>query len=494
MPQFRTVVAARDDLRINRELELLASTLAAVDIGPGAPDLADDRDRLVTAIRFYLIPRMVDPAIPMTVVLVGPTGSGKSTLVNSLTARDLTKTGAIRPTTTAPVVLTSEDNVPKYETVAGVPCDVVAGSAPILDSMVLVDTPDIDSTAVDHRAVAEALVDSADVVVFVTSALRYADDVAWQVLRRARERGVDVIHVLNRVVSTNSGAVVDYKARLREEGFADELVTIPEHHLHDDGQRIPSLAVRSLARRLATIAANRAHASNSTLMRVRDVTLRQIADLARSIAERSEGVEALSAELSLTLATNAAGLDFAETAPRVVDAPPGPTGRWATLRWRRRHRLDDEAIRSIEGDVIDGITAVVLGSIRLWAIEHEAAMDLDLVSVPRTIRARVEGWVRFVARMVSEHSSAEPILLEAALFQTSLGDTLGSAVERLAGADAPDLVGRARRELETRVGSIYDEIARLIVTSHRDRLGELDATGVRGALGTVMATPSLIDA
>jgi hypothetical protein len=84
--------------------------------------------------------------------------------------------------------------------------------------MTFIDTPDIDSTAVHHRVVAEALVDVADVVVFVTSGIRYADGVPWEVLRRALSRGATVIPVLNRVGAGSVGLVTDYTHRLEDAG------------------------------------------------------------------------------------------------------------------------------------------------------------------------------------------------------------------------------------------------------------------------------------
>jgi energy-coupling factor transporter ATP-binding protein EcfA2 len=487
------VVAAREHRRIGAELGSLASALATVDIGPGAADLADDRDRLVTALRSYLIPRIMDPSGPLTVVLAGPTGSGKSTLVNSLTGRDLAETGALRPTTTSPVALTAPDKRSAFASIGGVPCDVIIGSAPILESMVLIDTPDIDSTARDHRVAAETLIDHADVVIFVTSALRYADDVAWQVLRRAGARGIEVIHVLNRVSADNTGAVVDYRARLRAEGLEQDLVTIPEHHVPVDGQ-IPSLAVRSLARRLARIAAARAETSSSIVTRVRDVTLRQVADLANALAVRNEDLDALSAEVDLSLGARAGRLDLSDAAPGVVDAPPEPGRRMAMWRWRRRNRPGDERLEAIEAEVIDAIAAVVHGDVRSWAGNADAVGDIDLVSIQHSIRIKVEGWVRFVSRMVWEVGVRDPGLLEVVVLQAALGVESTLAVERLSGDDALALIARATRELETRVGSIYDAVAGHVVASHRDRLGRMDDTDLRNALGTVMAAPSLIDA
>ena len=69
------------------ELSRLAEGLEDLDTKAAAmlvPDLVDERDRIVRAIRGYLAPRLTDPDRPMTVVVAGPTGSGKSTTLASL--------------------------------------------------------------------------------------------------------------------------------------------------------------------------------------------------------------------------------------------------------------------------------------------------------------------------------------------------------------------------------------------------------------------------
>ena len=52
----------------------------------------------------------------------------------------------------------------------------------------LVDVPDIDPVEHANRALADRLVEAADLCVFVTTATRYADRVPWAVLDRVRER------------------------------------------------------------------------------------------------------------------------------------------------------------------------------------------------------------------------------------------------------------------------------------------------------------------
>lgn len=262
------MAAPRDLTRLGDELDRLAGELEALDLRASSSRLSAERDRLSRTIRSYLVPRARDPEARLMVVFAGPTGSGKSTLINSLTGLEISLAGPLRPTTTGPIVLTDRSAPPGHDNIAGVECEVVVGGAPILESVVLVDTPDIDSTSTDHRGMAEALIDSADVVVFVTSALRYADAIPWQILRRAESRGTDVIHVLNRVGSSTRGAVIDFRSRLDGAGLDDDLLTVPEHRMPAGAQTLPAVSVRSLRSRLARLAVDRAATAQRTFGRV----------------------------------------------------------------------------------------------------------------------------------------------------------------------------------------------------------------------------------
>ena len=256
-------ISAADDL--TSELEELARAVEGLVFGDDPPGLihARERDRIVTTVRSYLLPRMLNPSTPLLVVFAGPTGAGKSTLLNSLSGIEISETGPLRPTTTQPVILAGD--VSGYERVAGVECVVVEGKAPILGSMTLVDTPDLDSTALAHRVAAEVMIDNADVVVFVSSALRYADLVPWEVLRRARSRGAPVIHVLNRVSSSTRGALADYRDRLGREGADGDILVVHEHHLSGSSS-VPSVVVRSLRRRLMAQVEN-SHSERAEIVR-----------------------------------------------------------------------------------------------------------------------------------------------------------------------------------------------------------------------------------
>jgi energy-coupling factor transporter ATP-binding protein EcfA2 len=491
------VVALRDTNPVDDALQELAGALESLDLGSDLDHFDAERNRLVSTIRSYLIPRALDPSMPATVVFAGPTGSGKSTLVNSLSGRDVASTGAIRPTTTHPLVLASDHVAPDYEEIGGVPCRVVSGEAPVLGSMVLVDTPDIDSAVVEHRAVAERLVDHADVVVFVTSALRYADDVPWQVLRRAEARGTDVVNVLNRVGSATSGAIVDFRSRLRAEGLDDDVVTVPEHHLPDRGFRVPSTAIRSLARRLAGIAADREQRGANTFDRVLRVVVDQTKSLMRQIDDWVDETDSLEAELAIYLTDRASRLDLKGIADGLYEPPPAEGGRRAIRKWRSANRSSREEVAAREKTIVDRLVAAVQADLSRW-IAAERTLDVTpgdmLARLGPVIRATAEGWVRYVARIAEEIDAPEPWLTEAALIHSATAAEETRAVDALLGELSSVLVERARRELLGRLDLIYEHGGNHVVESARASRGSLDVSGLRAALGAVGSTLAPVDA
>jgi hypothetical protein len=140
---------------------------------------------------------------PLVVLLLGPTGAGKSTLFNTIAERAASPTGVLRPTTRTAIVLAHPDDVESLHegTLAGIGAERlrVATDPSIARGLALVDAPDIDSVEHANRELADRLVEAADLCLFVTTATRYADRVPWLVLGRVRERGLPLVVVVNRL-------------------------------------------------------------------------------------------------------------------------------------------------------------------------------------------------------------------------------------------------------------------------------------------------------
>ncbi|MDX6207882.1 MAG: hypothetical protein QOF82_1168 [Frankiales bacterium] len=193
----------------------LRRVVEAAPMCPGLPTAVTGghlREELLATLDDQVLPRLTRPGAPVLVVVAGPTGAGKSTLVNSLVRAPVSRTGVLRPTTRAPVLVCNPADERWY--VEGLP---LSGLRPVRDAsadagtvqvvpaptvpagVAILDAPDVDSVAADDRELATRLLAAADVWLFVLTANRYADAVPWQHLLTARDRGAVLVVVLDRV-------------------------------------------------------------------------------------------------------------------------------------------------------------------------------------------------------------------------------------------------------------------------------------------------------
>ena len=177
----------------------------------GAEALATRARAVNRQVEDYLLPRARRLDAPLLVVVGGSTGAGKSTIVNSLLGEVVTRAGVRRPTTTAPTLICSREDLDWFRSGAVLPELVrtdreTEGSRALrivtTDSlpagMALLDAPDIDSIDDDNRLLSRQLLAAADLWLFVTTATRYADAVAWELLGAAAARNAAIALVLNR--------------------------------------------------------------------------------------------------------------------------------------------------------------------------------------------------------------------------------------------------------------------------------------------------------
>ncbi len=459
---------SRDDLA--QDLDYLASSLEALDLDSGALDtrLVVQRDWIVRTIRQYLIPRYEHPAAPLIVVFAGPTGAGKSTLLNSITGQEHTLAGPLRPTTKEPVVLSSEERAGDYDQIGGISCDVVTGRAPILDELILVDTPDIDSTSVDHREIAETMIDNADVIVYVSSALRYSDLVPWEVLRRAQSRGVPLIQVMNRIRASSRGALADYTSMLRAGGLEGNVVAVQEHHVEPGAQTISSPAIQVLRDRLvAVIEARRAGAADvvqsvfeSALEQTRDVIDTAAASIDHQLLRRSNVRELLGVDLARIGSRREAG--------RGPGLDLGPLAELGTRRFRGRRAIKrrapnlPEVRRSIE--IFDeALIAAVDSDLRHQILEGDLIQGEErrqlLSDAHLATRSAVGGWRADLLEIPAVASSLDPTLVSLLLGVCCFEEpepALNDVVRLLAtGLDLPGESAFAAGMLTERLRHVY---------------------------------------
>jgi len=189
--------------------EVSAQNLNPENPAAGSPGLIDEwREIFALAESIRVQAPVLDfkkrlPAL--WVVVLGGTGTGKSTIFNALAGKQLSETGVERPKTTGPILYAHE----RCELARGIPIagmeataiplshDVLnptaglSGGLIILEHgreefshIVLADTPDLDSVELVNRRAAEDLYHLADAVIFVTSQEKYADEVPYLFLLR----------------------------------------------------------------------------------------------------------------------------------------------------------------------------------------------------------------------------------------------------------------------------------------------------------------------
>jgi hypothetical protein len=219
---------------------------------PGAEEVATERAKLLSQIDDYLLPRVRESAAPLLVALVGSTGAGKSTLVNSIVGNQVSLTGVRRPTTNSPVLACHPDDIHwfaenmflptlprvRQEGLARPGRDgllVLAASEGMTKGIALLDTPDIDSVVRAHYDFAYQFLDASDLWLFMTSASRYADAPVWELLQYARERGAALGVVLSRVPPSHRAELVShFHAMLDANGIqAEHRFVIPETGIVD---------------------------------------------------------------------------------------------------------------------------------------------------------------------------------------------------------------------------------------------------------------------
>ena len=187
----------------------------------------------------------------LTVLLFGPSGVGKSQLLNALAGDVIARSHYERPTTRVPTVYAHADvdieRLFEYGTELGEmaqqPTNIIRHMREPLRNIVIVDAPDIDSYQREHRERVLRLLPMMDIVLYVVTAQTYLNDLGWQTVLKERGRRAFAF-IINKwdhegKRSLDSGSEIDidthFRQLLRERaGYEDALIfrTSAEYWLH----------------------------------------------------------------------------------------------------------------------------------------------------------------------------------------------------------------------------------------------------------------------
>ncbi len=383
----------------------------------GAEATRAERRKLLSQIDDYLLPRIRQSEAPILVALVGSTGAGKSTLVNSIVGAQVSATGIRRPTTNSPVLACHPDEadwfaenvflptVPRVrqEGLARSGRDgllVLAASEGMPKGVALLDTPDIDSVVSAHRDFAHQFLDASDLWLFMTTASRYADAAVWELLEYAKERGAALGIVLSRVpppsgaeLTTHFGAMLEANGLGENDRFVINETVITDGRLPAEASApvrewLQDTAVRA-DRRVAVLTQTMAGALDTFRSRVPALAAEVEAqlvirsDLKAAVegayaAGLAEADEALADGSLLRGEILARWQDFAGTGEllRGLQAPRGRVGRQRKRGVPARARALKSALRAgIESLILSVSDRAAEESVRRWR-NHPAGVAL----------------------------------------------------------------------------------------------------------------------
>jgi 50S ribosomal subunit-associated GTPase HflX len=207
--------------------ERLAALREAMAAAQGRVD-ADVEDR-VEGILARVDRRLAFSGDVTVVALAGATGSGKSSLFNSLSGTSLAEPGVRRPTTAAAMAAVFGEDQSELLDWLEVRRRHLVTDVGDLSGLILLDLPDHDSTQQSHREVVDRLVELVDEFVWVVDPQKYADAALHDRYLRPLAAHADVMVValnqLDRVAPRErEGMLRDLRRLLDSEGLGQARV------------------------------------------------------------------------------------------------------------------------------------------------------------------------------------------------------------------------------------------------------------------------------
>jgi hypothetical protein len=234
--------------------------------------------------------------------------------------------------------------------------------------LAILDAPDFDSIDDRNRELATRLLAAADLLLFVTSAARYSDQVPWLQLSLALERETAVAVVMNRVPAEDRAAVLPHLTRMLDAtGVPADRTFVVEHGPVVDEALLPAAYVSDITAWIHTLAASADERSTAVRRTVCGAVRRAtgvavpVADAARlqveavnellAIADRSYGVAAEELRLALGAGTVLRGdllAQWQDLDPNAPDRQAKADRLGLTLDLALETLVVDHAVRAAE--------------------------------------------------------------------------------------------------------------------------------------------------
>jgi GTP-binding protein EngB required for normal cell division len=192
---------------------------AAADLG------LVDQARSARALADRIRERLGFPGEVYVMALVGGTGVGKSSVLNTLAGADVSPARALRPTTEHPLAWVGNEAREEIRPLLdwlGVE-RVVGHDRADLSGVAILDLPDVDSVRLEHRATVDALLPRIDAVAWVVDPEKYDDERLHEYLRRLAphtERMRFVFNKADRLDPNQQQMLIDdFRRRLAADGI-----------------------------------------------------------------------------------------------------------------------------------------------------------------------------------------------------------------------------------------------------------------------------------
>jgi len=194
--------------------------------------------------------------LSLIIVLMGGTGTGKSTLFNALNQKQISAESVRRPTTGGGIAYMRSDFIPAFQAnqfpfpiniynIRNIPLDGKKDELSIIghqlkQSLIYIDSPDVDSICIENKNHAHRLLLLADFIIFVTTEEKYADQEPLEIVHLARVYNKKMMCILNK--SEDNQLAQTIQAHVKKMAQMDiPFIVIPRKISDDTNQYLNSV-------------------------------------------------------------------------------------------------------------------------------------------------------------------------------------------------------------------------------------------------------------